>query len=528
MGVGVFGRVMLHGRSGSAVSCDGRGHSDGSLRRSTAAVSSGGPGAANPGAVRVVPFARTPRPSSYAAVASASHVPFWLDDPRRPDALDPFSGTTTSDLLVVGGGFSGLWTALLAKEADPDRDVLLLEGSRIGWAASGRNGGFCSASITHGFENGHTRWPEEMEVLTRLGLENLEGLADTIDRYGIDCSFERTGDIALATEPHHLEGLADVTELVAAYGEKLEFLDADKVRDLVRSPRYLGGLLDRDGTALVNPARLAWGLREAGLSLGVRIHEHTRAVGFGDCSGSGIEIRTESGAGSGTVRASRVALATNAFPPLLRRLNHYIVPVYDYVLVTEPLTDTQWQAIGWDGRQGLSHIGNQFHYYRRTDDGRILFGGYDAIYQRRVDAGHDQREESFALLAEHLTEVFPALEGVRFSHRWGGAIDTSSRFSAFFGTAKQGRVAYAVGFTGLGVGATRFGANVMLDLLDGRETERTRTRMVSTMPLPFPPEPVRSAAIGLTTWSLARADRRQGRRNLWLRTLDRLGLGFDS
>jgi glycine/D-amino acid oxidase-like deaminating enzyme len=475
-----------------------------------------------------VPFARTPRPSSYAAVADASPLSFWLDDPRRPAPLEPFTGTVDTDLLVVGGGFSGLWTALLAKEADPSRDVLLLEGSRIGWAASGRNGGFCAASITHGLENGLSRWPEEIDDLVRMGRENLDALAATLVRYGIDCSFERTGDIAIATDPHHLEGFAEAPSVGAEHGEKLEVLDREELAELVRSPRYLGGVLDRDGVAMVNPARLAWGLRAACLSLGVRIHENTRAVDFGDTSGARVEIRTESDAGPGSVRAARVALATNAFPPLLRRLQHYVVAVYDYVLVTEPLTAEQWDAIGWDGRQGLSNIGNQFHYYRRTDDGRILFGGYDAIYQPRVDASHDQREESFALLAEHLVEVFPVLEGVRFSHRWGGAIDTCSRFSAFFGTARDGRVAYAVGYTGLGVGATRFGANVMLDLLDGRDTERTRTRMVSTKPLPFPPEPLRGVAIGLTTWSLARADRREGRRNLWLRTLDRLGLGFDS
>ena len=473
-------------------------------------------------------FARHPSSSSYDAVDGAAPLSYWLDDPRRPDALAPFAGREATDLLVVGGGFSGLWSALLAKEADPHRDVLLLEGSRIGWAASGRNGGFCAASITHGFDNGLARWPEEMQVLSRLGRANLDGLAATVDRYAIDCSFERTGDLACATQPHQLEGLADYPALVAAYGEHAEFLDREQLAELVRSPLYLGGLYDVDGVAMLNPARLAWGLREACLSLGVRIHEHTRAVDFGDTSGAGVEVRTESAGGSGTVDARKVVLATNAFPPLLRRLSHYVVPVYDYVLVTEPLSAEQWSEIGWEGRQGLANMGNQFHYYRRTDDGRILFGGYDAIYQRRVDAAHDRRPESFALLAEHLVQLFPVLEGVRFSHAWGGAIDTCSRFSAFFGTAREGRVAYAAGYTGLGVGATRFGAGVMLDLLEGRSTDATGTEMVSSMPLPFPPEPLRGAAIALTTRSLARADRHEGRRNLWLRTLDRLGLGFDS
>jgi glycine/D-amino acid oxidase-like deaminating enzyme len=474
-----------------------------------------------------VPFARHPRPSSYTAVADASPVPFWLDDPRRPEPLAPLAGLSDADLLVVGGGFSGLWTALLAKEADPSRDVLLLEGGRIGWAASGRNGGFCEASITHGFDNGFARWPEEIDVLQRLGEDNLDALEATLTRYGIDASFERTGVLGLATSPHHLDGLEEYAGLARAHGEEATVLDAEQTRTLVNSPMAIGSLR-QEGSALVNPARLAWGLRDACLTLGVRIHENTRATGFGDASGAGVAVVTESDAGPGTVLADRVALATNAFPPLLRRLSHYVVPVYDYVVMTEPLTSQHWDAIGWAGRQGLSNMGNQFHYYRPTDDGRILFGGYDAIYQRQVSARHDQRVESFALLAEHLRQVFPVLEDVGFSHRWGGAIDTCSRFSAFFGTARDSRVAYAAGFTGLGVGATRFGAAVMLDLLDGRDTERTRTRMVSSKPLPFPPEPFRSAAIGLTTRSLAAADRNDGRRNLWLRTLDRLGLGFDS
>ncbi|RQX55474.1 FAD-dependent oxidoreductase, partial [Micromonospora chalcea] len=230
------------------------------------------------------------------------------------------------------------------------------------------------------------------------------------------------------------------------------------------------------------------------------------------------------------VRARQVVLATNAFPPLLRRLRSWIVPVYDYALMTEPLTAAQRDAIGWRHRQGLADTGNQFHYYRLTADNRILFGGYDAIYHygNRVAPALEQREATFTTLASHFFTTFPQLADVRFSHRWGGVIDTCTRFCAFFGTAYSGRLAYAAGFTGLGVGATRFGARVTLDLLSGTDTPLTRLDLVRRKPLPFPPEPVRSVGINLTRWSLARADARDGRRNLWLRTLDRLGLGFDS
>jgi glycine/D-amino acid oxidase-like deaminating enzyme len=204
--------------------------------------------------------------------------------------------------------------------------------------------------------------------------------------------------------------------------------------------------------------------------------------------------------------------------------------VYDYALMTEPLTDAQLAEVGWRNRQGVGDSGNRFHYYRLTDDNRVLWGGYDAVYHygRTVDPRHDQRPATSALLSDQFFATFPQLEGLRFTHRWGGAIDTCTRFCAFYGTAHGGDVAYAAGSTGLGVGATRFAADVLLDLLAGEPTERTRLEMVRTTPLPFPPEPFAWAGIQLTRRALQKADRQQGRRGPWLRTLDRLGLGFDS
>ena len=159
-----------------------------------------------------------------------------------------------------------------------------------------------------------------------------------------------------------------------------------------------------------------------------------------------------------------------------------------------------------------------------------MWGGYDAVYRFRGPVGprQDQHDETFGALAQHFFTTFPQLEGLRFSHRWGGAIDTCSRFSVFFGIARRGRVAYAAGYTGLGVGSARWGAQVALDLLDGRRTEATALRYVRRRPVPFPPEPLRWAVIQATRSRLAAADLAHGRRGLWLQTLDRLGLGFDS
>jgi len=198
--------------------------------------------------------------------------------------------------------------------------------------------------------------------------------------------------------------------------------------------------------------------------------------------------------------------------------------------MTEPLSAAQKSAVGWAHRQGVGDASNMFHYYRLTRDDRILWGGYDAVYHygSRIDRSLEQHGATHRRLAEHFFATFPQLEGLRVSHRWAGVIDTCTRFTAFFGTAYAGRVAYALGYTGLGVAATRFGADVALDLLAGERTERTRLAMVRDKPVPFPPEPLRFTGVQLTRWSLAHADAHGGRRNLWLRALDRAGLGFDS
>lgn len=482
------------------------------------------------------------------SLAGARPVPFWLDDAEhRPAALPALAGETTCDLLVVGGGYSGLWTALVAKERDPSRDVVLLEGKETGWAASGRNGGFCDSSLTHGFANGLARWPGEIETLERLGLANLDAIEEAVRRHGIDCEFERTGEIEVATEPHQVEELRESAEEARRHGlgDRVTFLDRAAVREQVDSPAFLAGVWSRDSVAMLNPAKLVWGLKRACLEAGVRIYEHTPARGLASDASDGGGTGAGTGRGGGTggaghgitvgtpygrVRARQAALATNAFPSLLRRLRPYIVPVYDYALMTEPLTERQREAVGWKARQGLADSANHFHYFRLTADDRILWGGYDVLYHygSRIASAYDQRPETFRKLASQFFDVFPQLTGLRFSHTWGGVIDTCSRFSPFFGTAHGGRVAYAAGYTGLGVGATRFGAEVMLDLLAGEPTERTELELVRKKPLPFPPEPVRWAGIALTQWSLARADARGGRRNLWLKAMDAAGMGFDS
>ncbi len=451
---------------------------------------------------------------------------WWLDsDPLEPEPHSALVGEVGTDLCVIGAGYTGLWTALLAKERDPDRHVVVVEQYETGAGASGRNGGFCSASLTHGFLNGLRRFRDDMPTIERLGRENLDAIEQTIQRYGIECDWERTGELRVALADWQLEEMVEEARQRNEMGDHVEVLSAEQVRGRIHSPTYVGAIFDPDGTALVDPARLVWGLERACLKLGVTIYENSHVEWLEDVDDA-MRVHTPYGA----VTAQRVALATNVFPSLLRPARKYVVPVYDYVLVTKPLSDAQRESIGWAGREGVSDAGNQFHYYRLTQDGSILWGGYDAIYNFRgkVRREYEFNAQTYATLAAHFLSTFPQLAGIKFTHAWGGAIDTCTRFSPFWGTSHNGKVAYVLGFTGLGVASTRFGAATMLDLLDGLDTERTRLDMVRRRPVPFPPEPLKWIFIRLTQWSIKRADERQGRRNLWLRLLDVLVLGFDS
>jgi len=469
-------------------------------------------------------YSNNPRPESLKAISDVIHVPFWLDDPAKPNPEPKLTQNISTDLLIIGAGFTGLWTALLAKEENPSRNVVILEAGEVAQGATGRNGGFMDASITHGFLNGLSRWRREISTLHAFGIQNLAGIEATIKRLGIECDYQRTGEIDVATEPYLLDGFKQIIELAKPYNIEFQILDRDQIYAVVKSPLFIGGI-KRFDSSIVNPAQLAWGLRKACLDLGVRLYEHTPVTKLEEENKTVIAHTPH-----GQIHAQKVALATNAFPPLLKRISYYVVPVYDYVLMTEPLTSPQRDSIGWHGREGLSDANNQFHYFRTTKDGRILWGGYDAVYYWNNGFGThlENNPASFARLAEHFFQAFPQLERIRFTHAWGGAIDTCSRFSPFWGTAHHGKTAYAMGYTGNGVGATRFGARVMLDMLDNKKTKRTALEFVRTKPIPFPPEPFRSIGINISRWSLDQADRNQGRENLWLRAMDWLGLGFNS
>lgn len=457
-------------------------------------------------------------------VADAKPAVHWSDQPDAPDARPPLQGEVEADLCIVGGGFTGLWAALQALEENPGRRIVVLEAETCGYGASTRNGGFADVSLTHGVLNGLSHWPDDFDTLERLGRQNLDDLLASIDRYGIECHAHRADEVAFATAAWQMEGLVEEAETLAEHGLAHTLMDRDTAQARVHSPTFHGGLAYHDTIALLDPARLVWGLVEAVERLGGVVHDRSRVEGIDDHGGP-LGVHTA----DGVVDADRVIVATNAWAEPVKQMRRYIVPVYDHVLMTEPLSSEQLASIGWDDRAGLNDSGNQFHYYRRSHDDRILWGGYDAnyYYGNGIGPQYEQRISSHELIAGHFFETFPQLEGLGFTHRWAGPIGTTTKFAATFGTRHDGRLAWAGGYTGLGVGASRFGGRVALDLVNGLDNERTALGMVRRKPMPFPPEPLRSLAIQTTRRAITKADR-TGRPGLLLRTLDRFGVGFDS
>ena len=448
----------------------------------------------------------------------------WLDG--GSSFGPPLAGEASADVIIVGGGFTGLWTALELTGRDPALRVVLLEAERIGHGASGRNGGFVEPSLTHGVHNGLSHFPGEFDELVRLGADNHAALTAFVADHDIDCDLRAVGVIEVASEPWQL---ADLEAGAAAYeraGEKVALLDAAAMRAQVDSPTYLGGLHRPDGGGTVDPGRLVRGLARVALQRGVVIHERTEVTGIA-AAGTAARVATTAGA----VTGGQVVLATNAYSKaVLPRTRHWFVPVYDYVLMTAPLTPAQLARIGWEGRQGLADAANQFHYYRLTADDRILWGGYDAIYRYGGPVGprQDHRRATYDVLAANFRRTFPQLDDVPFDRWWGGAIATTSRFTVTFGEELGGRVVWALGYTGLGVATTRFAATVLADKLLDPGSALLQLQLTSTKPVPFPPEPVRSIGVHLTRRAIARSDRREGRRGPWLQALDKLGVGFDS
>ncbi len=450
---------------------------------------------------------------------------YWLAHLPRHEPR-PLAGPADHDVAVVGGGLTGLWTALFLKELDPARDVAVVEQGMAAWGASGRNAGMLAETIdhTHGLAIQHFGRAEAARLAV-LGEQNARELTDFIRDRDLRCDYEPTGRfMASFTEAHLVEAQRNV-DIARSLGiDSHRLLSREEMQAEVHSPLYLGGLEVRGG-GIMDPARFTDGLRREAERLGVRVYERTRVDRLVE-DGAGVRLDANGTA----LRARRAVLATSAYTHhLLPRVRHRFIPLYDYIMVSEPLTPAQWEAIGWRGRQGITDGRTFFNYYRPTADGRVLWGTSEATYYRgnRVDEACDHSQRHSDALRASWRRTFPQVADLEWPYAWGGPICSTTRLTPFFGRALGARAWYGLGFTGHGLGSTRLAGRILAHLVLERPSDLLSLSLVTKPPFPYPPEPLRGWAVDAVTRDLRRVDQGQAPSAL-LRLLEKLGIGFSS
>lgn len=450
---------------------------------------------------------------------------YWLAH-LPPREAAPLAGPAEHDVVVIGAGLTGLWTALFLKELDPGRDVAVVEQGIAAYGASGRNAGMLSETVdhSHGLAIQHFG-PAEAARLAALGTQNAAELVAFIRDRGIDCDWEPSGRLMVALTGAHLEEAERSVELAERLGIRtFRLLSREAVQAELHSPLYLGGVAVAGG-GILDPARFTEGLRQQAVRAGVRVYERT-AVQSLAVAGAGMSLR----ANGTTLRARRAVLATSAYSHhLLPGLTHRFIPLYDYIMVSEPLSPAQWETLGWRNRQGVTDGRTFFNYYRPTADGRVLWGTSEATYYagNRVDPSCDHSPAHYESLRESWRRHFPALADLRWEFEWGGAICSTTRLTPFFGRALGGRACYGLGFTGHGLGSTRIAGRILAHLALDRASDLLDLSLVTKPPFPYPPEPLRGLAVRAVTRALRRVDAGEPP-NLMLRLLEKMGLGFSS
>jgi glycine/D-amino acid oxidase-like deaminating enzyme len=450
---------------------------------------------------------------------------YWLARRAPRDAV-PLERVREAEVAVVGAGLTGLWTALFLKELEPALDVAVVEQGLAAYGASGRNAGMLSETVDHSHGLAIEHFGEaEARRLARLGEQNVAELTAFLAEHNIDCDYERTGRLMVALTPAHLDDARRTIEIALRLGlDTFRFLDRTAVQAEVHSPLYLGGVSVAGG-GILDPVKLVDGLRGEAERRGVRVYERTR-VDAVEPRGAGMRLCVA----AGELRSRHVVLATSAYTHhLLPRVTRRFIPLYDYIIVSDPLTPQQREAIGWKRRQGVTDGRTFFNYYRLTSDDRVLWGTSEATYYKgnRVGPSCDHSPIHYAGLRESFRRHFPAVGPLEFPYAWGGAICSTTRLTPYFGVAHAGRLSYGLGYTGHGLGTTRLAGRILAHLALGRQSELLDLALVRRKPFPYPPEPFRSWSVSAVTRALRRVD--QGHRpSLLLRALGRVGIGFSS
>lgn len=447
-------------------------------------------------------------------ITSAKQTPLWWDEAPTGPPREPLPGNVTADVAIVGGGFTGLWTAYYLASLEPTLNVAVIERRHVGFGASGRNGGWCHAAYPLGLsmlvkDFGHERGVQFERALNGAVTE----VGRVAAAEGIQCHYQKGGRILVARSRLHLQRAREEAEEYRSFGfseDDMRFVDADEAGAMIGADSVLGGTFSPHAAAL-QPASLARGLAQACERLGVRIFEGTTVTGYAPG-----EVRTN----RGQVRSRFVIRATEAYTPQFRPARRKIAPLYSHMIATEPLPESLWQEIGLAGRPTFADYSPSLIYGQRTHDGRLAFGGRGAPYHWRsgVADAYDVNDAVHQDLARVLQEFFPELKGVAVTHRWGGPLGVSRDWRPSVTFSAQSGVGYAGGYVGEGVAASNLAGRTLADLILERDTELVTLGWVNHAWRDWEPEPLRYVGINAGLWLARAADREERRtdRDSWL------------
>ena len=435
---------------------------------------------------------------------------WWLLDALAADPGEPappLTGDTTADVVILGGGYTGMWTALFLKEAEPDLDVVLLEQDICGGGPSGRNGGFVNswwsglAELCHRFGEAPTL------ALCRAGEESVKAIGEFCAANAIDAWFRPDGDLGAASSEAQIGYWADNVMAADRLGlpDLFRVVDRQSIRELIDTPRLHGGVYTPMG-ATVQPARLARGIRRVLLERGVRIHEQTPVTRFG--AGSPVIAETS----GGVVRAGSAVVALNAWAAHWKRFRRLLTVRGSYIALTAPVPD-KLEELRWTNGMALWDHRAALHYVRTTPDGRIAFGvgGIQPGLARSIGPRFAWDERAVAVAADDLYRMFPSFQDVPLEAAWGGPIDVAGHHIPHFGSLDGGTAHYGHGYTGNGVGPSHLGGQILAALTLGRSSDLFSLPIVTERPMKFPFEPVRSPGVYVANKAIWRKDQLEDR-----------------
>ena len=431
------------------------------------------------------------------SVLAGLEPPWWLDEALSLEGeaagAVPLQGEIAVDVVIVGGGYTGLWTALALKEREPGLRVAVLEAEICGWGPSGRNGGFLRGFWTDLAQLRGLLGDGPALELARAGSKIIPAVRAFCEFYGEDIWLREAGYLKVSAAPAQDAALARYEEAARALGveETAVPLSASEVAERVRSPRFRRGVFFAE-CATIQPARLVRALRRAVLASGVTVHERTRVTRLRAGRPNVVE------AARGSVTAAEVVVATNAWMAGWKPVRANLTNFGSYVVLTEPVPELL-ASIGWTGGEAVSDARMFLHYFRTTDDGRVLMGsGSGPIgFGGKVDARFTADTATVARAERGLRRLLPDLAGARIERAWGGPVDVAADHQPFFGTVPGTTIHYGVGYSGHGVGPAWVGGQVLASLALSSTDEWTSLPLVHRHVHRLPPEPFRGLGGGL-------------------------------